>query len=60
MLLKPSEDPESSAFQFAIWGPEVDHVKLSSDTSALFDFVAEQSGMAKQVFGELIGFADYR
>ncbi|KZP06146.1 hypothetical protein FIBSPDRAFT_966700 [Athelia psychrophila] len=60
LIFKPSEDPESDAFQFLIFGPEVDHVKLSTDPIALLDFLVEQSGMPKDAFGQVGWVTDYR
>ncbi|KAF7982425.1 hypothetical protein HWV62_28549 [Athelia sp. TMB] len=59
LTLKPSEKLDSSR-QFFIMGPNVDHAKLSSDRTALYDFFAEYSGLPREAFGEIAWVTDYR
>ncbi|KZP26039.1 hypothetical protein FIBSPDRAFT_855330 [Athelia psychrophila] len=59
LIIKPGEKLDKAAFQFFIMGPDVDHVKLSSDTAALLEFFAEQSGLPREAFGDVVWAADY-
>lgn len=59
-MLRPTEDPHSDAFQFVFVGPEVDHVTLSTDTTALLACLLEHTGLPREAFGAIVWVADYR
>lgn len=41
-------------------GPGLDHVKLSTDMTALLDFFVDQSGLPREAFGDVVWVTDYR
>ncbi|KZP23359.1 hypothetical protein FIBSPDRAFT_919161 [Athelia psychrophila] len=60
LSLKPSEKLDHAPFQFAVMGPNIDHIKLSTDTTALLDFFVEQTGLRREAFRDVVWVTDYR
>lgn len=59
-MCKLNEDSESDTFQFVIFSPKADRTKLSTDLTALLDFLKEEYGMPKDAFSPIKWVAGYR